>query len=133
MVFNIFNYYTCSFPEPNTLGQFGDFSSTTGKITYFLALGMGLNFGPKFRRSRALACNCSMTGHILISFRNKKLISKLSSKTHLIWSSVYYNVYWYASETTSNFLRSAVSKKNSPAKDKKVQPKIKKWSAFYIQ
>ena len=54
MVFNVFNYYTCSFPELNTLGQIGNFSSRIGKKTYFLALGMGPNFGPKFRRSRAL-------------------------------------------------------------------------------
>ena len=56
MVFNVFNYYTCSFPESNTLGQIGNFSFRIGKKTYFLALGMGPNFGPKFRRSRALHC-----------------------------------------------------------------------------
>ena len=36
------------------LGQIGNFSSRIGKKTYFLALGMGPIFGPKFRRSRAL-------------------------------------------------------------------------------
>ena len=54
MVSNIFNYYTRYFSEPNILGQIGNFSSRIGKKTYFLALGMGPNFGPKFRRSRAL-------------------------------------------------------------------------------
>ena len=53
--FNVFNYYTCSFPEPNTLSQIGNFSSRIGKKNiYFLALGIGPNFSPKFPILRAL-------------------------------------------------------------------------------
>ena len=49
VLMDIFNRYIFSFLGPSRLGQIGNFSSEIGKKTYVLALGLGPNFGPKFR------------------------------------------------------------------------------------
>ena len=48
MVFNVFNYYTCSFPEPNTLGQIGNFLSELGKKYTFWLWEWGRISAPNF-------------------------------------------------------------------------------------
>ena len=50
----VLHLFTKGILELNRLGQIGNFSSGIGKKTYFLALGVGPNFGPKFRGWRAL-------------------------------------------------------------------------------
>ena len=47
MVFNIFNYYTWYFPEPNTLCQIGNFSSRIDKKNILFGFGNGAEFRPQ--------------------------------------------------------------------------------------
>ena len=62
----ILHLFTLGFLELNRLGQIGNFSSGIGKKSYFLALGMGPNFGPKFRGSRALVyCGICFNNYLL--------------------------------------------------------------------
>ena len=91
MVCNIFNYYSWYFSEPNILGQIGNFSSRIGKKTYFLALGMGPNFGPKFRRSRALKKNSPSTVPVAVGKITFKLWNSWGVWCTFIYSTIFIN------------------------------------------
>ena len=47
MVFNIFNYYTQYFSEPNILGQIGKFSSRIGEKNILFGFENGAEFRPQ--------------------------------------------------------------------------------------